>query len=161
VLEREAAMKAVAEVLDSTFRGAGRVLFVVGEAGLGKTSILEAAVERAGERFRVAVGRGGVAEAGMPFGVMTDVLVQLLGEQVLDGLTEAAGSVGPVAATRLYAILNRIRRVADQSAVLIALDDLTGPTRTRWPCSTCCAHGWLGCPSPSSPPPVRGRSLPS
>jgi DNA-binding CsgD family transcriptional regulator len=123
VLEREGAMAAVADTLDSAAGGGGRALFVVGEAGLGKTSILETAVERAGDRFRVAVGRGGFAEAGMPFGVMTDALVHLRGGRVLESLTEPAGA-GGVVATSLYAILRWIQQLADESAVLIALDDL-------------------------------------
>jgi ATP/maltotriose-dependent transcriptional regulator MalT len=56
LLEREAELA----VFDATFadaaRGAGQVLLVSGEAGLGKTSLVRALADRAADRARVLVG---------------------------------------------------------------------------------------------------------
>ncbi len=46
--EREAALVRVRAVLESAVSGQGKALFVLGEAGLGKTTLLEQAVELVG-----------------------------------------------------------------------------------------------------------------
>ena len=49
--------------------GQGGALFVLGEAGLGKSALLEYALELAAGRMTVGVGRADVAEAAFPFGL--------------------------------------------------------------------------------------------
>jgi predicted ATPase len=95
---------------------------VVGEAGIGKTSVLDHARALAGEHgFRVGVGHGEAMEATLPFGLMAQVLTGLGGEAL-----EGPGVVpaGPDArAARFYAV----RRWLEHSAadpVLLAIDDL-------------------------------------
>ena len=69
LLEREAVLAAIGRLLDQAADGRGGVLFLVGETGLGKTTMLEAAIEKGRRRFRVGVGQADVVEASLPFGI--------------------------------------------------------------------------------------------
>src|ERR1700730_2046454 len=66
-------------------RGGGGALFVVGPAGLGKTTVLEHAITAARSRFVVGVGRGDQVEAVLPFGLIGQALDQLLKRKLLGG----------------------------------------------------------------------------
>ena len=120
IAERESPMAAVRGVLEGAVAGRGGALFLVGEAGLGKTSLLDHAVLVAGGRFEVGVGRADVAEGALPFGLVGQALEPLLGPEVLIGGGERGGYV--TVASRLYSILERLRVVAVRP-LLIALDD--------------------------------------
>src|SRR3954468_20532846 len=82
--------------------GRGRALVVHGEAGIGKTTLLDALVEGAGDRV-TALHAGGVeTEAELAFCALADLLAPLLG--ALDPLPapqraalEAALALGPPA----------------------------------------------------------------
>jgi DNA-binding CsgD family transcriptional regulator len=115
--EREGALERVRSLLESAISGHGRAVFVLGEAGLGKTTLLEHAVKLGGGRMAVGIGRADVAEAALPFGLIGQALEPLLGGEVLSPW-------GPqrALADRLYAILYRLREVAVRP-MLIALDD--------------------------------------
>ncbi len=119
--EREAALARVRAVLESAISGQGKALFVLGEAGLGKTTLLEQTVELAGGRLAVGIGRADIAEAALPFGLLGQALEPLLGSEVLGPWSEQTSGYQP-AADRLYAILYRLREVAVKP-LLIALDD--------------------------------------
>ncbi|MBA2472768.1 MAG: ATP-binding protein [Pseudonocardiales bacterium] len=71
LLEREAVLVAIADLLDGARAGRGGALFVVGEAGLGKTTCLEQATAQAAPTVRVGLGRGDVMETSLPFGMVT------------------------------------------------------------------------------------------
>src|SRR5579864_5796946 len=58
-------------------RGQGKTVFIVGEAGLGKTTMVERAVEAAGSEFLVGVGRGDATESTLPFGIVDQALRQI------------------------------------------------------------------------------------
>src|ERR1700756_2710725 len=59
--------------------GHGGVLLITGLAGIGKTVLLEAARERAGQAgMRVLAGRGGELESGFWLGVARQLLEPLL-----------------------------------------------------------------------------------
>ena len=118
--DRESPTAAVRELLDRAVAGRGGALFLVGEAGLGKTTLLDHAVLVAGGPFEVGVGRADVAEAALPFGLISQALEPLLGPEVLIGGGERGAYV--TVASRLYAILQRLREVAVRP-LLIALDD--------------------------------------
>ncbi len=120
IAERESPMAAVRGVLEAAVAGRGGALFLVGDAGLGKTSLLDHAVLVAGGRLEVGVGRADVAEAALPFGLLGQALEPLLGPEVLIGGGERGAYV--TVASRLYAILERLREVAVRP-LLIALDD--------------------------------------
>jgi DNA-binding CsgD family transcriptional regulator len=115
--EREEALERVRGVLESAVAGHGKALFVLGEAGLGKTTLLDQAVKLAGGRMAVGIGRADVAEAALPFGLLGQALEPLLGGEVFSpwGAQRAP-------ADRLYSILYRLREVAVRP-LLIALDD--------------------------------------
>src|SRR5258708_7203123 len=66
-------MAAIALVLERARAGQGQALFVIGEAGLGKTSVLETAREQAAG-FAVGVGRGQAIEATLHFGIVSEAL---------------------------------------------------------------------------------------
>jgi len=117
--EREAVVEAIRRRLDGAFAGSGGTVFVVAPAGLGKTSVLRAAVAEAEGRFDVRLGGGDAVEATLPYG--------LIG-QVLGGEDELAvpGAEEPdlPAASRFYATLRRIRRAVADRPLLLALDDV-------------------------------------
>jgi DNA-binding CsgD family transcriptional regulator len=119
--ERDGALDGVRVLVDSVLRGHGKALFVLGEAGLGKTTLLEHAVELAGARMAVGIGRADVAEAALPFGLLGQALGPLLGWEVLGPWGGQSARHEP-AADRLYAIMHRLREVAVQP-LLVALDD--------------------------------------
>ena len=119
--EREATVRALQELLDEAVAGRGRALFVLGEAGLGKTTLLDHTVGLAAGRLSVGIGRADVAEAALPFGLLGQALEPLLGAEAFAGRAGEAGAHDS-AANRLYTILHRLREVAVRP-LLIALDD--------------------------------------
>ncbi|MGH3853914.1 MAG: AAA family ATPase [Pseudonocardiaceae bacterium] len=130
--ERGDVLDALERLLADAREGRGGALFVVGAAGLGKTTVLEHAITVATPRFAVGVGRGDQVEAMLPFGLIGQALTQLLdGELPGDGLTvdaltlDAQGSeVADISAqARFYDILRRVRKAAVRP-LLVALDDL-------------------------------------
>ena len=118
--EREAVVEAIRRLLDAAFAGRGGTVFVVAPAGLGKTSVLQAAVTEARGRFDVRMGGGDAVEAALPYGLIGQVLG---GEE--DGLAvPGAGAEDLPAANRFYVTLRRIRQAAADRPLLLALDDL-------------------------------------
>jgi predicted ATPase/type II secretory pathway predicted ATPase ExeA len=103
---REGEMAYLHERLERALRGARQVVFVTGEAGLGKTTLVDAFVEAVGRDRRLWVGRGqciehyGAGEAYMPvleaFGGLGrepegQQLVQCLAELAPTWLIQMAG----------------------------------------------------------------------
>ena len=72
--EREAVVEAIRRRLDDAFAGRGGTVFVVAPAGLGKTSVLRAAVAEARGRFDVREGGGDAVEAALPYGLIGQAL---------------------------------------------------------------------------------------
>ena len=60
---------AAAATVASARDGHGRGLFLLGEAGLGKTTLLEEICEQADDDFAVARARCDPMETALPFGV--------------------------------------------------------------------------------------------
>jgi ATP/maltotriose-dependent transcriptional regulator MalT len=120
LLEREGVLAAVANLVEGLRAGRGGVLFVVGEAGLGKTTCLGRAAVLAGSGVRVGLGRGDVMEASLPFGVFASAL----GAAGFHDLLAASGGAGggDVRAARFYGVLHWLGEVTDP--VLLVLDDL-------------------------------------
>jgi DNA-binding CsgD family transcriptional regulator len=94
--ERERELAAVEVVL---LEHRGEVLLVEGRAGIGKTSLVEAACSRAGELgYEVVRARGSELESGFAFGVVRQLFERRL---VAAGESERAGLLaGPAAAAR-------------------------------------------------------------
>ena len=119
IYEREAVVEAIRRLLDAASAGRGGTVFVVAAAGLGKTSVLQAAVAEARGRFDVRQGEGDAVAATLPYGLAGQVLG---GEDEL--AVPGAGTPDLPAAQRFYVALRRIRQAAARRPVLLALDDL-------------------------------------
>lgn len=114
-------MAAIALVLERARSGQGQALFVIGEAGLGKTSVVARAREEARE-FAVGVGRGQAMEATLHFGIVSEALRGIGAGTPLD-VQKGAGSAGLDArAAYFYATLRHLEGRSEPA--LILLDDL-------------------------------------
>jgi len=125
--ERGDVLGALERLLDDACEGRGGALFVVGPAGLGKTTVLEHAITMAKPRFQVCAGRGDQVEAVLPFGLIGQALDQLLDEKLIGGgmaLDTDGGEAADISAqARFYGILRGIRQAA-VTPLLVVLDDL-------------------------------------
>jgi adenylate cyclase len=73
-------LEAFDATLDALARGAGRVSFLEGEAGIGKTTLVRAVVQRARDRgMQVLVGAGSSGAQQLPYHAWCDVFTALLG----------------------------------------------------------------------------------
>jgi DNA-binding CsgD family transcriptional regulator len=115
--ERRGVSDVVAALLESARAGRGGVLFVEGDAGLGKSSILESAKQLAQPDLRVGLGQGDAMEAALPFGVLDQALATLGGPTLLMGSEAAIGRP-----EQLYRLLRWLEQ--SEPGVLIALDDV-------------------------------------
>jgi DNA-binding CsgD family transcriptional regulator len=113
--ERGDVSSAVVELLEAARATRGGVLFVEGEAGLGKSSVLDAARSWAQPDLRVGLGQGDAMEVSLPFGVLDQALAQLGGPAA--DLHRATARP-----EQLYRLLRWLESA--EQGVLIALDDL-------------------------------------
>ncbi len=114
-------MAAIALVLERARAGEGQTLFVIGEAGLGKTSVLESTRELA-TGFAVGVGRGQAVEATLHFGIVSEALRGLGAGTPLDIPKGAAPAGLDARASYFYATLRDLE--SRKKPALILLDDL-------------------------------------
>ncbi|MGI9001220.1 MAG: AAA family ATPase [Pseudonocardia sp.] len=121
LLEREDVTAAAARLLDVVESGGSGALFVLGEAGLGKTSLVERVCDLADGRVRVGLGRGHPMDTGLAFGLAAQVLDSVEGYDVL-AADEAVPS-GETRTTRLYGALRWLAQPAKQPLLLV-LDNL-------------------------------------
>jgi DNA-binding CsgD family transcriptional regulator len=92
LLEREEALAALADARDSAARGAGRVVFVTGEPGIGKTSLVTRfAQEQADSGARVLFGTCDDLSIPRPLGAFRD-LVGTVSRPLEKALAEGAAS---------------------------------------------------------------------
>ncbi len=104
------------ELLDDLARGQGAALFLFGEPGIGKTSLINEALERANERgFKALSGRASEFERDVPFGVLTDALEGEL-DLLVEGMDDRHGL--------LRVLREYIDGRADGPRLVLALDDL-------------------------------------
>lgn len=122
MFEREAGTAAVARLLDQAHRGRGGALFVIGEAGLGKTSLLDQACLLAGPSVRLGVARGDVMETALPFGLVAQVIERLCGKDVLAAIVASAPQ--DTRATKFFSALRAIEDLSAETPVVLALDDV-------------------------------------
>jgi DNA-binding CsgD family transcriptional regulator len=141
---REAELDALEEHLQALDAGEGRVLFVIGEPGIGKTALITEARERGRQRgYEIFGGRAAEFERDLPFAIFTDALDQELGsldeaqlrsldDEDLALLGTVFSSLGrPRAATKpderhrlLGAMRVLLESLADKHPLVLALDDL-------------------------------------
>jgi DNA-binding CsgD family transcriptional regulator len=134
LLGRTRELDAIDGFLGDVRAGRGRGLLVTGEAGIGKTALLDAARERAAGEFRVITTVGIEAEADLPFASLVEIANPLLGH--LDDLpAPQAGAIraalvlaehpAPVR-SRLAAcagLLGLLRSAAREEPLLVLIDD--------------------------------------
>lgn len=114
-------MAAIALVLERARAGQGQALFVIGEAGLGKTSVVEQAREEA-HGFAVGIGRGQAMEATLHFGIVSEALRGIGAGTPLDIQRGAVSAGLDARAAYFYSTLRHLEGRTDPA--LILLDDL-------------------------------------
>src|SRR4051812_11782116 len=77
LLERESALLGAAEYLADALAGHGRVVFVAGEAGIGKTVFVDSVAGAAGASVVVAHGACDGSATPAPLGPLRDMLPDL------------------------------------------------------------------------------------
>ena len=122
-LEREMARAGVTRLIAEARAGRGGALFVVGEAGLGKTTILDQARRLACPDLRIGWGRGDVTEASLPFGLFAAVLETVDGPRSLLDLPGTGPRGDDAQAARFGGVLHWLE-AASTEPVLLVLDDL-------------------------------------
>jgi DNA-binding CsgD family transcriptional regulator len=100
--------------------GVGGTLFLLGEAGLGKTAVLDEACGMVDDDFRTVMARCDPMEASLPFGLLSQVVRGLGGgDELLAIATERADG----RTATLYRTLRWLEETA-RGPILIAIDDL-------------------------------------
>ena len=126
---RDAEIDVITTTLERARDGKGAVVVLEGEAGIGKTRLLDEAADRAAAAGYTVV-RGGAEELeqGRPFGAFIDALgssvdARAAAPDLVRHLMDAAGSPD----ARFLAqetVLEHLEKVAADGPVLLALDDL-------------------------------------
>jgi DNA-binding CsgD family transcriptional regulator len=133
IVSRTAELARLDDLLSALRRGRGSAFIVHGEAGIGKTTLLDALVERSTGAVVVLRACGAETEVELAFSALADLLAPVLGE--LDALPplQAAALTGalalgpPVPGDRLavcVATLGLLRAAAARRPVLVVLDDV-------------------------------------
>ncbi|HET9454228.1 MAG TPA: AAA family ATPase, partial [Gemmatimonadaceae bacterium] len=145
---RTAELAVLGDWLSDVAGGHGSVHLVAGQAGIGKTRLMKALLERAErDKWSVAIGRVYTVESGVPYAVWSDALTGMLramepgARNVLTRgggwlgticpafATEAAAPVDPDAqrdgkARLLWNFTQFLARVAERQPLLIVLENL-------------------------------------
>lgn len=145
---RDGELGALATLLDATCAGGANLVFVTGEPGIGKTSLLADLARRANERqCLVLEGSAAEFEQELPFGVVIDALdayvasldrhaVDRLAADGLDDLADVlpslrslrpANAAAATATERFrsyFAVRELLERLAARQPVVVILDDL-------------------------------------
>ena len=123
LLERDDVIASADQLLSGVAAGRSGALFLLAEAGLGKTSAIDRACRLAAAAgLAVGLARGHPMETSLPFGLLAEALDNvggrgLLGEGQLDPAT------ADDRAARFYGVLRWLQDRTG-SALLLALDDL-------------------------------------
>lgn len=99
LLEREAELATIEQLLDAAEISSGGVIVIEGEAGAGKTSLLGAAAEMAARREMLVLrARGGEYERDFPYGVVRQLFEPVLRDRARSAelLSGSAALAGPV-----------------------------------------------------------------
>lgn len=97
IVSRAAELGRLEDLLAAMIRGEGGALVVHGEAGIGKTTLLEALVERAGDAVMVARACGAEPEAELAFSALADLLGPMLSHLDALPVPQAAVLMGALA----------------------------------------------------------------
>ena len=94
IVSRAAELRRLDDLLAALTRGEGGALVVHGEAGIGKTTLLDALVERCGGAVTVVRACGAETEAELAFSALADLLGPVLGQLDALPVQQAAALVG-------------------------------------------------------------------
>lgn len=115
LLERSAELDRLSAFLSAARSGEGRLVFVGGEAGAGKTSLVQAFSQSIKASIPVLIGRSDPLSAPLPLGPLIDVASALGGE--LEALLRTGAPI------EAFAAVVRLLKVGPGATVLI-LEDL-------------------------------------
>src|SRR6476469_9937539 len=132
LLGRESECRQLERVLDDARSGTSRTLIVRGEAGMGKSALLDFVAAR-GSAFQLTSAAGVESESDLPFGGLLAISRPLL--RFLDGLPStqrtalkaALALSSDVVADRFTAYagaLTMVAAAADERPLLVLVDDL-------------------------------------
>ncbi len=150
LLEREDELYAVAELLGAARSGGGHLLLVEGHAGIGKSALLDAAVEHAESGGATVMrARGSELESDFAFGIALQLFEPLLAgaddethDRLLAGSAALAGPLlerptswgGDEGDDRSYSVIHGLfwllSNLAETGPVLIVIDDAHWADRT-------------------------------
>lgn len=122
-LERETTQAAAQRLISGARAGQGGGLFIIGETGLGKTTLLNQARTLACPDVRIGSARGDAMEAMLPFGLFAAVLDTVNGPPNLLDLPGTDPRSRDVQAARFRAVLRWLKATAIKPILLI-FDDL-------------------------------------
>ena len=124
---RDDLLRRMDEAIDHAAEGHGRTLLIMGEAGIGKTRLVQAATRRArAEGFRYAGGDLAPQDADVPLAVLRDTFRTLrldrdladLGEELLARCDEAAAGGDTYSRTLVLDLVDRMRARLDRPTLL-------------------------------------------
>src|ERR1700677_2977304 len=140
--ERTAEFAAIDGWLDAAQRGRGSLMIVDGSAGIGKTSLIKAARQRASAAgFRVLAARGGQLEQEFAFGLVRQLFEPLLASAseadrglwlagaaalaapVVDPLQSPVGPTLEASYRLFHALYWLLANLADEGPVALIVDD--------------------------------------
>lgn len=128
LLGRAHEWKTIAEAIDLVHRGSSRTVFIEGEAGIGKTRLVEELVTNAsGAGLSVLSGRADELERARPFGAIADALRRFRQEMpstggALEGLLRPDSTAGE--ATVVDAFVDFVEEMSLSRPLCIVLEDL-------------------------------------
>jgi DNA-binding CsgD family transcriptional regulator len=135
LVEREREIAALAELLDAAPGGEGRVAWIEGPAGIGKSTLLTEARRRAADSgTRVLAARGSELEREFPFGVVRQLFEGIVAgdETMLSGAAAPSAAVfeaaeateGDVSFAALHGLFWVALNLAAEGPLFLAIDDL-------------------------------------
>ena len=116
--ERGHVVASASRVLDGARSGRGGALFVTGQAGMGKTAVLDQVRRLAAPTMRIGGARGHTLEDSLVFGVLGEA-VAAAGGPLLADLGDAGGP-----GARVHRFRAVLRWLDAAGPVLLAVDDL-------------------------------------
>jgi len=124
LLERDGVAACADRLLGEVAAGRSGALYVAGEAGLGKTSLIDRACGQARSLgLTVGLGRGHPLETSLPFGLLTQALDGIGGPGLLGDDERWLSGDGGDRAARFYTVLRWLQERAG-SGIFLVFDDL-------------------------------------
>lgn len=121
LLDRDAELSALAELVDRAARGRGGVLLIEGAAGIGKTCLLRGSEDMVDPaRARVLRARGGELERSFAFGIAAQLVAPALAELDAEQRASVLAGAGELAVPALEPRDAAEMRAADAQSVLHA-----------------------------------------